>query len=409
MAKKLHYGWLVCLGCALLLFCTSGLTVNAFTVYQPYLIERCGLTNTQSSMIVTVRSLTAFLGMLVTGVYFKKFSLRNGMGLAGLFIVLGFALFGVAREYALLLGAAVLTGIGYGLGTMIPIAIVLEHWFVRKRTLAVGICSAATGLSTLGIPNLITLVVERCGLRTAFLGEAVVIAVLCAVSRLLIRDWPADRGLQPFGAEASEEQDAAEPIGGGRGLGKAEWALLVPLFLLLGGMTSVAYSHLGVMAVQAGFDAHTTAAAIMVSGLALMGGKFLYGALSGRMTAEKSNLLFGAMATAGLLLCCCTGGRVWALMAAMLLYGSGLALTTVGLTVWAADLSRVGEYDTLIRRFQILYSAGTLVFSPLPGLLADRFDGSYTPAYLFFTVSTVLLVAGIQFIYHRAGPEAKTK
>ena len=27
--KKLHYGWAVCAGCALLLFCTSGLCVNA--------------------------------------------------------------------------------------------------------------------------------------------------------------------------------------------------------------------------------------------------------------------------------------------------------------------------------------------------------------------------------------------
>lgn len=46
--NKPHYGWFVCLGCALLLFSTSGLTVNAFTVYQPYILRYNGLTNSQS-------------------------------------------------------------------------------------------------------------------------------------------------------------------------------------------------------------------------------------------------------------------------------------------------------------------------------------------------------------------------
>lgn len=32
--RKLHRAWLVCIGCALLLFCTSGLTINAFDGYK---------------------------------------------------------------------------------------------------------------------------------------------------------------------------------------------------------------------------------------------------------------------------------------------------------------------------------------------------------------------------------------
>ncbi len=57
----IHYAWRVCLGCALLLFCTSGLCINAFTVYQPYILTRNGFTNAQSSLIITVRGLTLSL------------------------------------------------------------------------------------------------------------------------------------------------------------------------------------------------------------------------------------------------------------------------------------------------------------------------------------------------------------
>ena len=56
--------WVVCLGCGLALFTVMGLGVNAFTVYQPYLLRVHGFTNAQGSWITTVRSLFALLSML---------------------------------------------------------------------------------------------------------------------------------------------------------------------------------------------------------------------------------------------------------------------------------------------------------------------------------------------------------
>lgn len=46
---------------------------------------------------------------------------------------------------------------------------------------------------------------------------------------------------------------------------------------------------------------------------------------------------------------------------------------------------------------------GSLVTGPVPGLLADRFGGSYVPAYglfLFFLLISMLL---IQTVYRRTG------
>ena len=202
--KKIHYGWCVCVGCALLLFCTSGLSINAFTVYQPYILELNGFTNTQTSSIITVRSFFAFISMLLTGLYYKKVSLRNGMAIAGLLIASGFLIFGFAENYLLYCIGAMCVGIGYGFGTMVPIAIVLEHWFVKKRTVAISICSAITGFSTLGIPSLLTKMIESYSLKITFISEAVFIAVLTAVSFILIRDYPTDKRLLPYGENSDE-------------------------------------------------------------------------------------------------------------------------------------------------------------------------------------------------------------
>ena len=166
--KKLHYGWSVCLGCAMILFCTSGLAINTFTIYQPFILSQNGFTNTQSSAILTVRSLMCFLSMFLTGPYYRRLSLRTGMSLAGAVTAAGFALFGFARNFPSYCVSAAAVGLGYGLGTMIPIAMLMERWFFRKRTLALGLCSSVTGFSPLGIPTLLIRLIERLGLRAPF-------------------------------------------------------------------------------------------------------------------------------------------------------------------------------------------------------------------------------------------------
>lgn len=401
--EKLHYGWAVCAGCALLLFCTSGLAINAFTIYQPYILTQNGFTNAQSSLIVTVRSLLSFASMLLTGWYYKKLSLRAGMGLSGCMIAAGFLLFSAARGFAMYLLAAAVVGLGYGFGTMIPISIVMERWFIEKRTMAVGLCSAVTGLSTLGIPSLLTWLIERFGLAATFRIEGAAIAVFVLLSFLLIRSRPADMGMAPYGSWENVEHKGFEEHG--RSLTRKNWALLIPMLLCVGAFTSVGYSHITVLARGESVSSQTIALAVTVSGVTLMVSKFGYGVIEEKLSTYQTNWIFGGFLTVGLVLCCVFRGNAALLMAAMIVYGLGLPLGTVGLTAWAGDLSRPEQYDDTIRRFQAGYAAGSLLFSTLPGLLADRFGGSYVPAYVFFSACAVFTVFAIQWMYRHAGEE----
>ena len=399
--KKIHYGWCVCIGCALLLFCTSGLSINAFTVYQPYILELNGFTNTQTSSIITVRSFFAFISMLLTGLYYKKVSLRNGMAIAGLLIASGFLIFGFAENYLLYCIGAMCVGIGYGFGTMVPIAIVLEHWFVKKRTVAISICSAITGFSTLGIPSLLTEMIESYSLKITFISEAVFIAVLTAVSFILIRDYPTDKRLLPYGENADENHP--DGILSKTLLKRKHWIMLVPMLLLIGAMTNVGYSHLTVLSSSQGFDASTSALVVTVSGVSLTVGKMIYGWISERTGKYKSNFIFGLVLLLGISLCCFIGTSKVRLFTAMLFYGVGLALTTVGLTAWVGDFSSGEEYDKTVRYFQLGYAAGSFLFSSLPGILADKFSGSYIPAYVFFVFCTIYIIFTIQWVYKSTG------
>lgn len=395
---NVHYAWFVCAGCALLLFCTSGLAENAFTIYQPYIMELNGFTNTQTSSILTFRTFASLVTMLLSGVYYKKLSLRTGMLLAGMSAAGGFALFGAAKSYAAYCTAAIFVGIGYGLGTMIPIAIVLRRWFVKSRNTALGACSAATGLSTFGIPSLIAHSIEKNGLGVTFFAQAVFMAVCVLASFLLIRSAPGDKKLTALG-EGEEEETA---LSAKTGIGRKDFLLLASAVILVGGVMSVAYCHLSVHITGAGYPASAAALASSMSGIAMMLGKIAFGRLGDKITNYKSNYIFGSIMLLGLAVCCLVPSGVWAAYAGSVLFCFGIAFTSVGLATWAVDLSAPDKCERNIRLFQTLYSVGTLVFSPVPGMIADRDNGSYVWSYALFAALGVYVFAVVQHCYRRS-------
>ena len=397
--RRMHYAWWVCVGCALLLFCTAGLAINVFTIYQPFILRENGFTNAQASLLITVRSLASFFASMLVERFYRTFSLRAGMALAGLTSALGYVVYGATRSYAGYCCASALVGVGFGIGSTTPVALLIERWFVKDRMLAVSACSAVTGLSTFGVPSLLTAIIQRQGLRTAFLLEGAVIAGLMLLSFALLRDDPGRMGLTRYGegeAVASRQRAHGSVV-----LDRRDRRVLAPMTIAAGALTSVGYSHLGVYMHSLGYPPEAIAVAITISGLALMLGKLLFGALAERIGNRRTILTFGAVLLAGLLLCCLAQYGLAVLYAAMAAYGAGLSLTTVGFTACAADWSVADHFRGTVEQFQIGYFAGALAFSPVPGLIADRAGGAYLPTFVLFLACGAYVVLAIALTYRR--------
>ena len=134
--------WLVCAGATLLLFTSTGLLSNAFSVFQPYIIQRGAMTESQGSLLITIRYLTMLLStMAVTG-YYRRFPLRWGMVLGLVPGLLSLVLYSAAESFLLCCVASALSGVTCGLCGMVPATMLLDRWFVSHRGLAVGICAA---------------------------------------------------------------------------------------------------------------------------------------------------------------------------------------------------------------------------------------------------------------------------
>ena len=69
MGKNLRRAMLSCAGCTLMLFVTCGLAFNVFSAAaQPYVLAQNGFTNTQTSLITTIRSAAYLLGTISANV-----------------------------------------------------------------------------------------------------------------------------------------------------------------------------------------------------------------------------------------------------------------------------------------------------------------------------------------------------
>ena len=77
--------WRMCIGACILQLCIVGLSINSFSVYLPYLLRQCGLSNSESANILLVRSCVSFGMLLVVGKVYEKVELRFGIALAFLF------------------------------------------------------------------------------------------------------------------------------------------------------------------------------------------------------------------------------------------------------------------------------------------------------------------------------------
>ena len=169
----------------------------------------------------------------------------------------------------------------------------------------------------------------------------------------------------------------------------------------LGAIASPGFTHMMILFTTDGIPESTAALCVSIFGLTLMLGKCVYGEACDLLGAKRANWIFGAILSAGLILCTLSGlaSRPLALTTAVL-YGFGVPMSTVGLSVWAEAFSGAKRYDGVIRLFQTGYGLGALVFSFMPGLFADA-CGSYAPSYLVFLAFGVFSLLVVQSTYRR--------
>ena len=79
--KRFHYAWVILVACTLITVCNVGLCSTVISAYLPY-IEATGISDSDGSMMMSIRNLFAVAGMFLVSKYYRFISIRNGVALA---------------------------------------------------------------------------------------------------------------------------------------------------------------------------------------------------------------------------------------------------------------------------------------------------------------------------------------
>ena len=420
----IHYAWIVCIACALAIFGNSGITDTMFSVYQPFIMDKYGVTNTQMSLILTVKSITALVSAVVSVKYYRFFSIRTGMLLASLLCFASFFLFGFADAFGEFFMCGVLLGFGNGLGTNIPVCMALANWFEKRRKVAMSITVLAGSVSLMGIPSVFTGIIENVSLRAGFNVNAACVLAVTILSFLLMRNAPSDMGCEPYGAGEAEAEDKAKATkaagnGSGQTSGNAaegsvaavsergslehgDWIIFSAIYIAVGIICMTSYSYFSLFLSHEGVSSHIIAVLLTVTGVSVAIGKFAYGWLSEKFSSYVCNRLYFTALFLGIGAMALFPQNTAILFISVAVMGFGSPIGSVGAVSWVWDLTSHEQNDRAVQLMQICLYIGMVGFNFLPGVIADLIGGSYKPVYIGYALLSLPTFFAIQYLYRKS-------
>ena len=248
------YGWMALAGVALVAFVVGGAFVYSYGVFLPIMSAEFGWSRAVVSAGYTIGMIVFGLSSPLIGVLITRFGARMNLVLGSLLCALGLAGMYLAQEVwhlYLLYGLAGLGASGGGALTCVAIA---NNWFVRKRSLAMGISTAATGLGGFALPPVGAALIAAVGWRMSWVvlaGMVLVFAVLLG-GIVLVRNRPEDLGQEPDGlpvetGEGTMAVNSLSGIDGGQGGWRTGQALQSPILWCIIAFGAANYFVMGTM------------------------------------------------------------------------------------------------------------------------------------------------------------------
>ncbi len=196
---NIYYGWYI-VAASLLLIVLDGLLLYSFGVYLPFLDTEFGISRVQGSSIFAFRSLVLAFSLTLAGRLVDKYDPRVVVFSGGVIAAAGLLLSEFAtKAWHLYLSFGFLIGLGDGVLYITCVALV-SRWFIKKRPLVIGIVTTGIPLSGFVTPPLTEWLISTFGARESFVWLTVIF-MATLFSSLVLRAYPSDMNLKPYGVD----------------------------------------------------------------------------------------------------------------------------------------------------------------------------------------------------------------
>lgn len=399
-----HYERIIVCCCFLFLFVDIGLASTSFSVYQPYLVAIDGVGDVGGSLILSARTLTSLAVMFFVNAYLRRFDVRVGVFIACLLTSAGFFTYAFASSLPVFIMGAVLAGMGYGLGGMVGMTVLVSRWFKSRVGTVIGIASLGSGAASMIVPFVVLRIISAFSLSAAFLFEGVCAAAVAVIVLVFLRNHPGDLKLEPFsgGGQVEANRQSGAPVNAR--LPRHMRALLLVAMFIVGGFCMGGMSYISVNLTSLGYDHVFAGAMVALAGASLTASKLATGELVDHIGPRHGTACIFTVLLLGALLSCLTFLQSPVIaVAAVLCYSAGAAVGSVGISLWSLGLSDAEHKVKMVRNFQIAYAFGGFVFNTFPGALKEA-TGSYLALYALLLGCGIVALVIIMRAYSHYRP-----
>ncbi len=380
--RSIHYGWMIVAIGFLIIFACIGLGRYAYTMLLPSMQAGLGLSDDRMGFIGTGNFCGYLLAVILAPPLIRRHHPRTVI-FGGLALITP-ALFGISASHGFFLPLSLYFLVGMGTGfANIPTMVLISHWFrSEQRGKAAGLIIAGNGAAIM-LAGVLIPVLNRSfgtsGWRAGWLLLAVTSLLVTILAAWLIRNHPAEVGLEPVGRPLP--LPANQPLHHER---KGDGALMVRLGLLYlaFGATFMIYGTFIVTSMVRDYGFSEAKAGLYWSwtGFFSLFSGVVFGTLSDRIGRSYGLALVFAIQTAAYLLAGLKPGTS-GLMVSIVLYGSAVFAIPAIMAAAVGDYLGVSRAAGAFATVTIFFAAGQTVGPALAGIIGKTYGG-FSNAYL---------------------------
>lgn len=387
---KFFYGWVIVLAGAMVVGAGIGLFVNCNGVFVRPVTEDLGFSLMQFSLYPTIASTLGMLTSVLYGQFYQKRRIKPFMLMGAVvcsLCVFGYSLCSKLWQFYLL---ATLYGFCSTPILVMTVAILVNNWFVEKKSLATGLAFSGSGLTAAVMTPVATRVVANMGWRMGYRLLSVTGAVLTLTAIVfLIREKPEDMGLLPLGAEKLAAPKADAPALERPGITRQQavrepalYIMIIGFFtLMLVGMSinPNVINYLG----ELGYDPTFAASVSSMYLFVMMFGKVILGAAFDKLGSTASAILTGSCMIASVTALLLAGLTPWMPFVFAICFGFGYSTLSVPVPYLTGENFGAKEYAAIYSLVNMLSGLGGSVGMILTGRLFDV-TGSYRFVWILY-------------------------
>ncbi|MBN2242625.1 MAG: MFS transporter [Acidobacteria bacterium] len=344
----------------------------------------------------------------LAGFFIMKFGARRAIVLGNLLGFAGFLLlYFHSSLWQLYLGFGLLVGTAAGLGGMLATTTVVNNWFFRKRSMALGIFLGTGGLGGIFMGPSIQASIENYGWRNTYLFISLLVLVFAVIiPGILIRNKPADLGQVPDGPDRasvfSKKRKPVPPKAAYKTavdftLGEAVrtrcyWLLIAYFSMNMLAMNALMFPQIaylediGIASIVAAFALSTMTGVMTFS-------QFGTGFLGMRFSMHSIAIGAEIIKTAGLVICVTTQSLFFAFVYMVVLGLSFGAFIVATMNIFP-NYFGTAHYPKIMGFARLFFAIIGSFGAPIAGYIKDT-TGSFVPA---FRGSIVIVFIGILFL-----------